>query len=304
MHKPRASVEALLANIIDYAGLFPPAKLEMGPTVRNYDAYLKSPEQWMLGRLIVPVSRLAEFETHARQAQGDHNVCSVPRRISALTAAAENTDQLATDIAAIEAFNVRHEDGEGLGVIDVIELKADSVDSIESALDVVAPDLFPFFEIPVDRDPRGLIATLVDGDAGAKVRTGGASVPTPGQLAAFIASCGSAHVPFKATAGLHHPLRHFSTSANMEEFGFLNVFVAGVMAGAGILSEREVCELLAEHSIEAFEFDERGTRWRAYRLDCADIAEWRDDFAVSFGSCSFDEPVEDLRRMNLLPCAT
>ena len=61
------ALHALLDGLIDYAGLFPPAKLPMGDAVRNYAAYLRSEHEWMLGRFICPVSRLEEF----RGATGD-----------------------------------------------------------------------------------------------------------------------------------------------------------------------------------------------------------------------------------------
>src|SRR6202171_3587103 len=52
----------LLHDLIDYAGLFPPASLAMAPSVANYDAYLRSEWSWILGRFIVPAPRLSEFE--------------------------------------------------------------------------------------------------------------------------------------------------------------------------------------------------------------------------------------------------
>src|ERR1700675_2709132 len=56
------SARALLTGLIDYAGLFPPAALSMEEAVDNYDKYLRGSYSWMLGRFIVPVYRLSEFE--------------------------------------------------------------------------------------------------------------------------------------------------------------------------------------------------------------------------------------------------
>jgi hypothetical protein len=53
---------ALLRDLIDYAGLFPPASLDMAAAVANYDSYSRSEWNWILGRFIVPVARLGEFE--------------------------------------------------------------------------------------------------------------------------------------------------------------------------------------------------------------------------------------------------
>jgi hypothetical protein len=293
------SLRSLLANIVDYAGLFPPAKLDMSSTVRTYAKYLQAEESWMMGRLIVPVARLAEFErdaaTHLPRSEHDE-----PWLVSALTAAAADGEGLGRDLVAIEEFNIRYEDR---AIIDVVEIKSQSPDEISNALDQIPDDFFPFFELPIERDPRGLIAALADGDAGAKVRTGGTSAdayPRTEDLARFIAACAAADVPFKATAGLHHPLRHFSSAVNAKEFGFLNVFIAGCLAYAGEIEERAIRELLEEHSIGAFTFADDHIQWREARLMLDDIEAARDSSAVSFGSCSFDEPIEDLKSLKLL----
>jgi hypothetical protein len=190
-----------------------------------------------------------------------------------------------------------------MATIDVIEIKADAASAIDLALDEIPPELFPFFEIPIERDPRGLVAAMVDGDAGAKVRTGGASAefyPTSGQLARFIAACAAANVPFKATAGLHHPQRHFSDALQTREHGFLNVFIAGALANTHGLSDADLARVLEEESCGAFAFSEDMIAWRDCRLRTADLEDAREEFAVSFGSCSFDEPRDDLRAMSLL----
>jgi len=301
---PPASLRALLNRLIDYAGLFPPAKLDMATTVSNYAKYLKSPDSWMMGRLIVPVSRLEELEREAeallpRELDGEFE----PWQISALVAEAEGAP-LERDLAAIEAFNQRHEDeGAGLAIIDVVELKGESPAAIDDALELISDDYFAFFEAPIDRDPRGLIAALVDGDAGAKVRTGGATAdayPAPEHLARFIAACAAANVPFKATAGLHHPFRHESAAIKAREFGFLNVFVAGCLAQTHELAASELVQLLEEESLAAFTIDDEGIEWNGHRIRTENIEDVREEFAVSFGSCSFDEPREGLRTLKLL----
>ncbi len=133
-------------------------------------------------------------------------------------------------------------------------------------------------------------------DAFAKVRTGGPtpeSVPSAEQLAGFLAEAAGRRVPFKATAGLHHPIR----TAGMH--GFLNLFVAAAFAWTG-----EPCNVLAqllnEEDANAFEFRDGGLDWRGRSLTTAAIAAARRDFAHSFGSCSFEEPVADLRQLGWL----
>src|SRR6185436_7396087 len=119
----------------------------------NYARYLDSDDAWMLGRLIVPVARLDEFEQHAvdllpRGGDADEKAW----QISALSAAggtggAGGTAPLEADLSRIEAFNARHADREhGAAIIDVIELKSESAATIDAALDEIPDDLFPFFE--------------------------------------------------------------------------------------------------------------------------------------------------------------
>jgi len=294
------TIRALMANLIDYAGLFPPAKLDMGPTVRHYASYMQSADEWMLGRLIVPVARLDEFEREAKALLPKGDDANV-WLISALTAAAGD-DQLEADLERIEAFNDEYAMA-GSALIDVIELKAASGEAIEHALDVVPDDVFAFFELPVEPDPRGLLAALPGSDAGAKIRTGGVTpelYPTPQQVARFIRACASAGIPFKATAGLHHPVRHRNETVGADEFGFLGVFLGACMTVAGELTEDELIAMLTETDARAFSFKSDSVSWGGHSVSAAKIEKVRERSAIAFGSCSFDEPREDLRALNLL----
>ena len=297
-----SGVVALMSNLIDYAGLFPPAKLDMPATVRNYADYLSSPEAWMLGRLLVPAGRLDEFEPCAASLL-PHDDEAEPWRISCLIAPAGER-QLDEDLQRIASFNNHHAaPDEGLAIIDVIELRADSAQKIDDALDMIADELFAFFELPIEDDPRGLIAALAGGDAGAKVRTGGVTAdaaPAPALLARFIGACASANVPFKATAGMHHPFRYHDDSVGARMFGFLNVFVGACLAHEVQLDQELLADLLDDESSSSFRFDAEGLAWREHRLSQDQITDARNHFAVSFGSCSFDDPRDGLRKLKLL----
>lgn len=307
------AVRLLLDSVLDYAGLFPPAKLDMGPTVANFARYRRSTERWMLSRLIVPVTRFPEFIEAAdpllpktADEAGDE-----PWPLSVLVAPASDR-QIVADLERIERFNARMEDREfsrahGRAAIDTIETKAATPKEIDRALEYVPDDIFAYFEIPADGDPRGLVATMASLDAGAKIRTGGLTAdahPTPEQLARFLKVCRAAEVPFKATAGLHHPCRHLATDVGCMQFGFLNVFVAGCMLwNDDRMDEREIEMILVEERAAAFEFGPTGLGWRNRFLRFDDIAEARERFAHSFGSCSFEEPLQDLRALGLLPAS-
>jgi hypothetical protein len=296
------SLRALLAGVVDYAGLFPPAKLDMARTVRNYADDLRGDDSWMLGRLIVPAGRLDEFE---REAEGllPNETEAEPWRLSVLVAAADDP-QLEADILRVCAFNETHNAAaRGLATIRVLELRGVSADAVESALNLVPDELFPFFELSAEIDPRGLIAALAGSDAGAKIRTGGLeplAVPKPEHLARFIAACSAAGLPFKATAGLHHPLRHHAGTLGTKEFGFLNVFVAAVLADKAGFGEQELAAVLREESADAFAFHDDELRYRDHAVPTEQVAETRAKLAIAFGSCSFAEPRDDLRTMKLL----
>ena len=298
----RAPVRALLHHIVDYAGLFPPAKLDMDTVASSYATHLNGPHAWMLDRVIVPVARFAEFETAAR----DHlprGAEDEPWHVSALTRPA-GVAGLAEDLDAIARFNKAHaEPDNGLAVVDAIELRADSVGAVEAALDVMPDEIMPYFEFPAGDDPRGMIAALAGVDAAAKIRTGGVTpdlFPSPEIVARFIAACGSAEVPFKATAGLHHPVRHRDETVGADAFGFLNVFVAGALAFLRGHDAEALLDVLTETSAEAFQFGPAALVYGDERLDATEVEDARLVFAVSFGSCSFTEPIEDLQTLGLI----
>jgi hypothetical protein len=139
----------------------------------------------------------------------------------------------------------------------------------------------------------------------AKIRTGGIkpeTIPNVEEVAAFITTCAERRLPFKATAGLHHPIRasypltYEPNAPPAVMHGFLNVFLAAAFAWHG---ERRIEPILAETDAAAFRFDERA-HWRDRSLDAGQVREARQQFAHEFGSCSFTEPVEGLEELGLL----
>ncbi len=293
-------LRALLEGIVDYAGLVPPARLDMAETTANYAEYLAGESAWMLGRVVIPVKRLDEFEKHAARFLP---VSDEPWQISGLTSAADDP-RFEEDLQRIARFNERHAGSDGgLARIGVIELRADDTAGIDRVLELLPEDLFPFFELPLEMDPRGLVASIAGSDGGAKIRTGGLepeACPQPRELARFIEACASAGVPFKSTAGLHHPLRCFSDAVDTEEHGFLNLFVAAAIAAGKDHAESDLAGVLTERSIGAFAFDAKGVRYRRWELTVREIQQTRLSLAVAFGACSFEEPLEGLRALGLL----
>ena len=293
MTAPQLPIGALLTGLIDYAGLFPPAGMSMGNAVRAYDTYRHSERSWALGRFVVPCTRLREFtEQVALLPEGGS-----PWSLSVLGDA--------TDHETIARFN----DGNApRAVIESVEAKASSAEEIH-ALASLAADHEVYVEIPIADDPLPLIAALAaHPPLRAKLRTGGVTAdafPDCAQVARFLAACAAHHVPFKATAGLHHPLRgdyrltYDRGSAHATMFGFLNLFVAAILLCNG-LSEADAVLALDDRNPHAFGFNDHCLSWGNHQLSTATIDTAREQFATAFGSCSFIEPMDDLHSMGLL----
>jgi len=298
-----SALQALLRESIDYAGLFPPAGLNMGQAVANYASYRSGPHAWALGRFVVPAGRLVELE----RALGG----LLPRFSSSdrwRLAVLLGTDPL-RDLETIGEFNCLHvADGAGMATADVVEAKAEGPEAVEQLLPRVPSDLQPYIEIPVSRDPAPLAAAVARAGGRLKVRTGGITpdaFPAAADLVRFLRAARDAGVPFKATAGLHHPIRaeyrltYEPGSACGTMFGFLNLFLAAAFVGAG-LDDAAAERLLEERDRTAFQFDADGVEWRGQRLDLDRIRRTRESVIISFGSCSFTEPIDDLHSLGLL----
>jgi hypothetical protein len=308
MRSSAARLEAavvLLRELIDYAGLFPPASLSMATSVANYDKYLRSEWSWILGRFIVPVARLGEFEEAlaglpAFPAANDF----ASWRVSVLVG-----PDVASEVVRIREFNARTATV-GLqrrAIIDSVEAKITSSEEIAQLSGMIPTELGAYFEIPLLSAGECVPAVAACGRR-AKIRTGGETAdkfPSPASVMEFIRLCVAANVPFKATAGLHHPLRsvHKLTyqpeSASGMMHGFLDLFLAAAFLRSG-MEPALASQLLEEQSPAAFRFDADGITWRQQQLGLSDLAAARQGFALSFGSCSFTEPIDDLRALRLL----
>jgi nitroreductase len=296
------AIHTLLRNAIDYAGLFPPAGLDMQSAVDQYAGYRSSPDAWALGRFVLPVARLSEFAAAA----GPHfrsGSATQPWRLAVLSG-----PDLSADLGPVADFNRRYaSSGAGVVLIDTLETKASSAGAIADTMHRVPGNLQVYIEIPIERDPAALLGAMAGSPARAKVRTGGvtrAAFPRSTDLIRFMAACIRVGVQFKATAGLHHPLRadyrltYEPESERGPMFGFLNLFVAAAFLRAGI-GERDAREVLEERSPSSLQVEETGIRWRSHRLTLDDLRRAR-EVVVSFGSCSFSEPVHELQALGLL----
>ncbi len=295
----KESVHALLAEIVDYAGLFPPSQLSMPEAVINYATYKNSNYRWMLSRFVLPAARLDEFLESAQDfiSRGSGDVW----RLAVLAG-----EDIYDTLRRIEHFNTKN----GSRVTgDVLEVRATTESKIENTVNALPPDLTAYFEIPTDERLPDLVSALAIRGQRAKIRTGGVTAdafPSAREIIRFMRTCLAANVPFKATAGLHHPVRCFkpltyeSDAPEGTMNGFLNMFLATAFARYGfkpIVLE----QILTDESAQNFKFDENGVWWRnEHFLNNSQLERIRRANIISFGSCSFTEPIEDLQDLELL----
>lgn len=284
-----SAVKALLGRIVDYAGLFPPAALDMGTAVRNYQQYLGGEHGWMLGSFLVPANRLAEFNSVFEQ------VCCGEREAPwtlSIVCAGETVD----DARAIALFQ------QGAVFIGSLETKAADGRAAQEILERLPAARSRYVEFPPEKTSEAL-PVLADHGARAKIRMGGVtadSVPGLEVVARFLLACSREGVAWKATAGLHHAVRGVREIAPGEPrvamHGFVNLFLAGALAFYAA-DERAIVKTLSEEDASAFRMDDDVIRWHDNALIVDQIEKARNDFAISFGSCSFTEPIDDLKAM-------
>jgi hypothetical protein len=166
-----------------------------------------------------------------------------------------------------------------------------------------------------------------------KIRCGGdkpSDTPSTDAVADFLSACARADIPFKATAGLHHPIRFFhpgvgdkpshcrhSEAISLDSagfmHGFLNVFLAAflIRRAYGVATQRQhedgrvsapeiALELLSDTEASNFQIAESAIMWRNLRFGIDEVAAARAEFALSIGSCSIAEPVADLQSLGWL----
>lgn len=308
------SLRALLTGIVDYAGLFPPAQLPLGEAVRNYVQYRNQPDQWMLSRFVCPAALLKELARFPEWRTVTHQ----PSRISVLGKSGQSVSEFLkslheigesvrefqvqmADVARIDTFEVRV-GADWLYPHAADELGGAILQPFSESNREFAPKV-GFYEVEFGSSWRASIAQLVglmanneERSSGLKVRcacTNASGIPSAEDLAVAIVTCRDAGVPLKFTAGLHHPFRQAPAH------GFLNVFCAGVLAQARRMDLSTIERIVAADDPKHFQFADEEIRWMQYSATLEQIAAARRQLVISFGSCSFDEPRDDLRVLGM-----
>lgn len=318
--KPAASLKNFTNKIIDYAGLFPPASLSLAQAFHNYVFYMQGEYKWMLGKFIIPAAKLGELT----ELMNDMKITgTVP--FSVLGSGGDTVEKFNSSLnidlksitdfvsangktVSVDAFEVRlpkeliaQEDND-----DMLDLMIEVSDKLEKTTGKEIP---VFYEANLDETYESIIVRVVETIAslnkncGYKLRTGGVeptAFPAAEVIAFAIMSCCEFGVAMKCTAGLHHPVRHYNEGVKSYMHGFLNIFGAGILAAVSDFDEEELLEIINDEDPYEFIFKENGFEWNETEVPNEEIIEAREKFMISYGSCSFDEPIDDLKTLELL----
>ncbi|KAA6459163.1 hypothetical protein DYQ86_18050 [Acidobacteria bacterium AB60] len=280
-------MEALLSGLIDYAGLYPPADLDMRTAVRNYLDYRSSSRSFALGRFILDAARLPEFNQTAGE-----SIAEIP--LSVIIGSGTSTKSI--------------EDAISRGLrIESIEMQCREPQVISRYHERLPQQLDRYFEVPMQSLFSGAIDALVSTGSRAKLRMGGVApdaFPSPSHVMDWLRVLADRRIPFKATAGLHHPIRgkHRLTAAadalSATMHGFLNLFCSAALVFNGQPSLG--ASVLEEDYPATFHLQPDRLGWLTEEWTPQQISTVRRRFFTSFGSCSFEEPLQDLEAMGWL----
>ena len=301
-----ASLRALLEQAIDYAGMFPPCALALEPALRNQATYVHSEQAWMLNGFVLPVEQFDAATQFFSEFDFQHSLC-----VAALGAKTTESDAFLDGVvnaaAAIRSFS-RY----GTDLFSISHLEMFLPDDVDSAFlkeaKTILGELPVFWEAPPERAEQ-TIALIAGHNSeetaatfGYKLRTGGVTAdafPTSEKIARALVTAATHQLPIKFTAGLHHPIRQLRDEVKTKMHGFLNVLGAAAFAAEHRWDADQAVMMLEDEDPRSFSFTDDFFAWRDWKLETTRL-QYRRRFVKSFGSCSFDEPRDDLRALNLL----
>lgn len=307
----RPPVRAAFEGLIDYAGLFPPATLPLEEARRHYEEARNGDASWMLGRFIVPASRVSQLVAFQQTYDRPE-----PIPLSVIVDASLDPRQWFASTQGLLATIGRVRESVPSLRVHALEVPLAPLSAARETFDAAIGQLgalvdvaglhgLPVYvELPAGKRWRdllpGAMAALARTRLNAKLRCGGvteSAFPSVGDVAAFIATAASEGVAFKATAGLHHPVRHVDASTGFTMHGFLNLLGAAALAPRFDLDV--ILQIVAEEDVRAFSFDETTFAWRDRRVNVDDLRSMRACAFAGYGSCSFVEPIADLTSLGL-----
>ena len=270
---------SLFSRLFDNAALFPPAKLPMDEALRGHERHLAAWYAKTVGPFVCPVAAVDGLLGHLSPAAEPLEVALL------ITGGPEAITEGITGVAREPRLR--------LAAVEVAVDGPPGAALAASAHSEHLPEAVPIWiEIPYGDPGEAIADQIAAAGHRAKLRTGGTvagAFPQAATLARSIRAFTQRSIPFKCTAGLHSAVRHTDPRTGFEHHGILNLLLAteAAVAGAG---PGDVEALLEERDEAAVIRAVRGS---------AGLGSARTAFR-SFGTCSIDEPIEDLVRLGLL----
>jgi hypothetical protein len=280
-----STIPALFRHLVDDAAMFPPGELPLVEAVAAHRGHRTAPYADLVGPFVCPDEDLIAV---AKEASGTGDT---PLEVSVVITggaggiepAVRYGDRSPDIIVTAVEVRLRAEDDLTRNALRVVRACDDCMDE-ENA----------FIEVGLDGAWERALDVVADAGYAAKLRTGGLDsslFPDADQVAAFITACLDREVAFKCTAGLHHAVRHTAADTGFEHHGFLNVLLA-TRASLDGATQAEMAAVLENR--------QGGTLARQARELAPEQAAGTRRWFTSFGSCSIDEPRQDLIALGLL----
>jgi hypothetical protein len=297
-----------MRGIIDYAGLFPPARLPLDEALGEFRDYHSHPRSAFLGRFVMPLDRLMKVAESYRE----------PSTFSGLIRT-----------SSLPLQDARAEIGRGAAGLRFFEVKFPTIKTDCIEIDIPEPawsadnnyrrfrDFLTllgnefgaerriFVELDWARPYTPLMAVMAEHGSrfGVKLRTGGVTadaIPPSRAVAEFLHASAAHKLAMKATAGLHVPVPNEDQETGLCMHGFLNFFSAGFLAYSGRGGVDEIAEVIEDFGYDDFSFGENSMRCGSFEFSVDEIEQLRSRWLLSFGSCSFLEPIEHLENHGLI----
>jgi len=331
----KESLRTFMNGLIDYAGLFPPADLPLNEAINEYFEQLKSEHSAMLSRFIIPISKLNDLDEFIILFS-DIGPLRLSVLGGGGKTDDEYLSKINQNITDIKDYREKHGDKIQIDVIECkMATNSPSRSTMQEATRQLNKNglthYHEFAELPyvginysTNEDesswnevivPTVELISEMEG-AGVKLRCGGVvkeAFPSVEQVAAMIQTCVLAKAPMKFTAGLHHPIRHFADEYDGFMHGFINTFSAGIFATTfpkpKNSQEKYRMFILLSHMIDDqnaknFNFSNDSMTWKVeddrdttFEIDAEKIENARKKGMISYGSCSFQEPIDDLTQL-------
>nr|AIE95286.1 hypothetical protein [uncultured marine group II/III euryarchaeote AD1000_61_A07] len=293
-----------MESLIDYAGLFPPSELPFDDAISNYKLYFSSSDSWILNRFICPISKLNNLLPHLSDFTAEK-----PLHLSVLLTGNFQDDtyinkfheELSTiktfedqygDVCKIKSLEAKI-DTQNNNLNDILNILSTSIKSLDNSVEIFLEPIITDFSTISNQISTSNIKNIQ-----LKLRCGGIvpeAFPSSKTIASALSFCKKNNVKLKFTAGLHHPIRHFDEEIGTKMHGFVNVFGSALLFYTGIIDKTNLIEALEDENPHNFAFKNTSFSWKNNSLPVNAIVDLREEALLSYGSCSFNEPRDDLK---------